>query len=235
LPPVTAYHRGLRDALALPAWVVGFALLGVGSLGRDAGFPAGAAVLSTLLIWAGPAQAILFASVAAGMSLPAIAFAISLSSVRLLPMTMAILPLLRRPGQGTATQLAAAHLVAVTTWVEGLRRLPVMAPEERVPYFFGLASGCIGLSLVTTYLGHVLAGTLPLPLAAALLFLTPIFFSVSLVAGARVPADWAAIALGFALAPTFNVLLGKDLDLLAAGVVGGTAAYGLDRLRRRGS
>jgi predicted branched-subunit amino acid permease len=235
LPQARGYRRGLRDALALPAWVVGFSLLGVGSLARDAGFPAGAAVLSTLLIWAGPAQAILFASVAAGMNLPAIALAISLSSIRFLPMTMAILPMLRRPGQGAATQLAAAHLVAVTTWVEGLRRLPGIAPEERVSYFFGLASGCIGLSLVTTYLGHVLAGTLPLPLAAGLLFLTPVFFSVSLVAGARVPADWAAIALGLVLAPVFHALLGKDLDLLAAGLVGGTAAYGIGRLRTGGS
>jgi predicted branched-subunit amino acid permease len=211
---------------------VGCSLLGIGSLARDAGFPAGAAVVSTLFIWASPAQAIFFVGLAAGTSLPAVGLAICLSSIRFLPMTLAILPLLRRPGQGLVTQVAAAHLVAITTWVEGLRRLPAMPVAERPPYFFGFALTCIGVSAAATYLGHVLGGALPLALAAGLLFLPPVFFSVSLVAGARSLGDWVAILLGFGLAPIFNVLLGRDFDLLAAGLVGGTAAYAADKLRR---
>src|SRR5918993_100416 len=126
-----AFWRGASDALSLPAWVLGFSILGIGSLARDAGFPAGAAVLSTVVMWAGPAQAIFFASIAAGASLPVVAFAVTLSSIRLLPMTVAILPLLRRPGQSVSTQLAAAHFIAVTMWVEGLRRLPPLPTDER--------------------------------------------------------------------------------------------------------
>jgi predicted branched-subunit amino acid permease len=224
-------RRGVRDALFLPAWVVGCSLLGIGSLARDAGFPAGAAVISTLFIWAAPAQAIFFASMAAGTSLPAIGLAICLSSIRFLPMTLAILPLMRGPGQGVGTQVAAAHLVAVTTWVEGLRRLPALPVPDRLPYFFGFALACIGVSAAATYIGYFLVGALPLPLAAGLLFLTPVFFSVSLVAGARGLGDWAAILLGFTLAPACNVLLGKDLDLLATGLVGGTMAYVAPKLR----
>jgi predicted branched-subunit amino acid permease len=220
-----AFWRGARDAMILTAWVLGFSILGVGSLARDAGFPAGAAVLSTIIMWAGPAQTIFFASIAAGASLPVVAFAVTLSSIRLLPMTMAILPLLRRPGQGLATQLGAAHFIAVTMWVEGLRRLPPLPAAERVPYFFGFANACLVVCTITTYVGYFLLGALPLPLAAGLLFLTPVFFTVSLVAGARTLSDWAAMALGGILAPLCNVLLGKDLDLLAAGLIGGTAAY----------
>ena len=227
--------RGARDALSLPAWIVGVSLLGIGSLARDAGVPAGAAVLSTVIMWAGPAQTIFFASIAAGAGLPVVAFAVTLSSIRLLPMTMAILPLLRRPGQGLAVQLAAAHFIAVTMWVEGLRRLPPLPVAERVPYFFGFAHACLVVCTVTTYVGYFLLGALPLPLAAGLLFLTPIFFTVSLVAGANGMADWAAMLLGSALAPFFNVLLGKDFDLLAAGLIGGTAAYAFGKLRRRRS
>ena len=222
--PYEPLWRGARDALSLPAWVVGCSLLGIGSL-------AGAAVISTLFIWASPAQAIFFVSLAAGTSLPAVALAICLSSIRFLPMTLAILPLIRRPGQGTATQIAAAHLVAITTWVESLRRLPSMPQPERLPYFFGFALACIGVSAAATYLGYFLVGALPLPLAAALLFLPPVFFSVSLTAGARGMGDWVAVLLGFALTPILNVLLGKDFDLLAAGLFGGTAAYLADKLR----
>ncbi|HEX2726846.1 MAG TPA: AzlC family ABC transporter permease [Beijerinckiaceae bacterium] len=229
-----AAWRGVRDALSLPAWVVGCSLLGVGSLARDAGFPAGAAVLSTVFIWAAPAQAIFFASVAAGTSLPAIGLAICLSSIRFLPMTLAILPLMRRPGQSLVTLIAAAHLVAVTTWVEGLRRMPAMPPPRRLPYFFGFALACIGVSATTTFIGYFLVGALPIPLAAGLLFLTPVFFSVSLVAGARGVGDWTAIVLGFLLAPAGNVVLGKDFDLLAAGLIGGTAAYFAGQWRHKG-
>jgi predicted branched-subunit amino acid permease len=207
-------------------------MIGIGSLARDAGVPAGAAVISTLFIWASPAQAIFFVSIAAGASLPGIALAICLSSIRFLPMTLAILPLIRRPGQRVITQLAAAHLVAITTWVEGLRRLPSMQPPDRLPYFFGFALACIGLSAAATYLGYILVDALPLALTAGLLFLPPVFFSISLVAGARSLGDWLAIVLGFGLAPLFNALLGKDFDLLAAGLVGGTAAYLINKFRR---
>jgi predicted branched-subunit amino acid permease len=148
-------------------------------------------------------------------------------------MTLAILPLIRRPGQRVVTQIAVAHLVAITTWVESLRRLPTMGPAERVPYFFGFALACISVSAAATYLGYFLVGALPAALTAGLLFLPPVFFSVSLVAGARSVGDWLAVLLGFSLTPTYTILLGKDFDLLAAGLTGGTAAYLADKLRRR--
>jgi predicted branched-subunit amino acid permease len=234
-PPTSRslFLRGVLDALAFPAWVVGLSLLGVGSLARDVGFPAGAAVLSTLLIWAGPAQVILFGGFAAGSAAPAIAIAVCLSSIRLLPMTMSILPLLRTRAPGLGRQLIAAHYVAVTVWVESARRLPPLLPDQRWPYYLGFANTCLGVCAITTFLGFHLVGALPLPLAAGLLFLTPLFFTLSLSAGARSLADWAAVVLGFALAPIFTFLIGKDFDLLATGLVGGTAAYGVERMRRR--
>lgn len=224
--------RGVRDALALPAWVVGLSLFAVGSLAGETGFPAGVAILSTLLIWAGPAQVIFFGGIAAGTALPAIALAVGLSSIRLLPMTMSVLPLLRGRAKGTALQLYLAHHVAVTVWVESQRRLPLMPAAERLPYFLGFAHGCLGVCAVTTYLGHSLVGALPLPLAAGLLFLTPVFFTLSLTAGARGAADWIALGAGFALAPPATALVGKDFDLLAVGLIGGTAAYLVKRLGR---
>jgi predicted branched-subunit amino acid permease len=224
--------RGVRDALAMPAWVVGLSMFAVGSLAGETGFPAGAAVLSTLLIWAGPAQVIFFGGIAAGTALPAVALAVALSSIRLLPMTMSILPELRERAKGTALQILVAHYVTVTVWVEALRRLPAIPPDERLPYYLGFANTCLGVCAVTTYLGYALVGALPLPLAAGLLFLTPTFFTLALAAGARGASDWLAIGLGFALAPLSTALVGKDLDLLVVGLVGGTAAYLIQKLRR---
>jgi predicted branched-subunit amino acid permease len=226
------FLRGALDALLLPAWVVGFALVGVGSLAHDVGHPVGAAMLSTLLIWAAPAQVIFYGGLAGGSALPVIAIAVCLSSIRFLPMTMAILPLLRRPGQGIWMQFLIAHYVAVTVWVEGLRRLPQIAEPQRLPYYFGFANACILTSAMMTGVGYYLSAALALPFVAGLLFLTPVFFTLSLMAGARSRLDWSALALGAILAPAFGYLAGKDFDLLLTGLVGGTIAYLIGRRRR---
>lgn len=225
--------RGARDALALPAWVVGFALIGVGSLARDVGHPVGAAMLSTVLIWAGPAQVIFYGAIAAGVALPLVAVAICLSSIRFLPMTISLMPLLRRPGQGLASQLLIAHYIAVTVWVESTRRLPAMPAEQRLPYYLGFANACLVTTTALTGAGWFLSGVLPGPLASGLLFITPIYFTLALVAGARTAVDVTAIGLGFALAPLFGHLVGRDVDLLLTGLVGGTIAYLVGRRRRR--
>lgn len=229
---VSPFLRGARDALTLPAWVVGLALLGVGSLAYDVGHPVAAAVLSTILIWAGPAQVIFYGGLASGTALPLIAIAVCLSSIRFLPMTMSILPLLRRPGQGIAMQLLIAHYVAVTVWVESLRKLPDLDEDQRLAYYFGFANTCIATSAAMTALGFYLSTALALPFVAGLLFLTPVFFTLSLIAGARSRLDWSALVLGAALAPLFGLLVGKDFDLLLTGIVGGTAAYLIGRKRR---
>ena len=73
------------------------------------------------------------------------------------------------------------------------------------------------------------------PAIAALLFLSPLFFTVSIAAGARGLADAAAISLGFLLQPIAQRLIGPELDLLFVGLFGGTAAFLLDRAMRRGT
>lgn len=221
---------GIRNALLLPAWIVGFSLVGVGSLARDAGHPMGAAILSTILVWASPAQLILYGSLASGGLLVATAIAVGLSAIRLLPMTLAVLPHLRRPGQTLLTQALIAHLIAATSWIEAVRRLPDLPPDGRVPYFMGFGGTCLAVSTVMTALGYALVGALPPALAAGLLGLTPIYFTISMAGGARVPADWAAIALGLGLAPIAQAVLGREYDLLATGLVGGTLAYLVGRL-----
>jgi predicted branched-subunit amino acid permease len=222
----------MTDTLALPAWVVGFSLLGVGSLARDIGFPAGSAVLSTVLIWAAPAQVILFGGVAAGAALPAIAAAVCFSSLRFLPMVMSLLPLLREPRRGSWIRVLTMHLVSVTVWIENMRRLPAMPPEERVDYYLGFGVTTITVAAALTLVGYYLAGLLPPALLPCLLFINPVYFAISLSAGARTPSAWCAILVGFCLAPVLTVLVGREFDLLAAGLLGGTAAYALDRLQR---
>lgn len=220
-----AMLRGFRDGAGVPALVLMASLIGVGGLTRDVGYPMWAGVLSTVLVWAGPAQVLLFGSIAAGASFPAIAVAVCLSSIRFLPMTVSIIPLLRGNNLGTSRLLLAAHMVAVTAWTEGIRRLPAMPQSERYPWFMGFALTVMAAAALATGAGYYLIGALPPALAAALLFTTPMFFTASLAAGCRNVADWVALGLGFAIAPVATILAGPDFDLLATGLIGGSVAY----------
>lgn len=219
-------------ALALPAWIVGFAQFGVGALGADIGLPLVMVMLSTPLIWAGPAQFVLFGGLAAGMGLVSIALAVTLTAIRLLPMGISLLALLRQRGQSVAMRLALSHMVVVTTWVEGMRVLPGMVRRSRVPWFWGFALACIIVSTMLTALGHMLSAAMPRYLVVGFMVVTPLFFLLSLIAGARALPDAVAVMLGLGLGAALGPVVGPDLDLLLAGLIGGLAAFALHRRRR---
>lgn len=237
---------GMRAAAGLPALMLMASLIGVGGLCRDVGYPMGAAVISTLLIWAGPAQMVLFGSIGAGVALPLIAVAICVSSIRFVPMCMSILPMMREPAmpatatsparKGTPTwlMLVLAHFVAVTAWVEGMRRLPDMPKAERIPYFLAFASTVMLAATISTGAGYYLIGQLPPALAAGLLFTSPIYFTVALTAGARQTVDWLALCLGFGVAPITAMLVPAGFDLMIGGIGMGSLAYAIHRLRGKG-
>ena len=224
------FWQGVRDAAAGPMFIVGLSNISVGGLARDAGFSMAIAIGSTFLMWAGPGQVIFFGALASHASLAAVAIAVSLSSVRFLPMCVALLPMLRGKTTRAPTMLFAAHFTAMTVWIESMRRLAPIPREKRLSWYFGFSACCIGATAITTAAGYYLVGELPLPLAAGLLFATPIYFVASLIRNARLPIDWLALVFGFAIAPVAGELVGGGLDLLVVGVGGGTAAYVVQRL-----
>jgi len=226
--------RGARGAVGLPAITICFSLIGIGGLVRDIGYPMLAGMLSSALMWAGPAQVLLFGSIATGTSLPVAAVAVLFSSLRFLPMTIALVPLINDPRRPTWQLLLAAHLIAITNWVEGMRRLPHEPKSERFAYFCGFGSVVLLSGTLATGAGYYLVSALPGVLAAALLFTTPMFFMLNIVAPVRGWVDVLPIGLALILTPAATVAVGSDYDLVAAGVLGGTLAYGVERrLRKR--
>jgi len=227
------YLQGIRAGLTSPQAIVLWAtFVGFGGLAHDVGFPLGATLLSTLMIWAIPAQVLLIAGYGAGTSAAGIALAVGLSSARLLPLVLSLLPYLRTKQSRITTQLLAAHFVAVGAWVEGMRLLPPLKAEARVPFFFGFANTFVAGGLIWGTVGYALAGTLPRPLALGLLFLTPISFLLALSRNARDLVDALSLIFGLALAPIFAEFGGR-FDLLWTGLVGGSAAWLVHRLRKR--
>lgn len=226
------FARGWRASWSVPGFVLFATFAGFGGLIHSAGFPLLAGLASTFLIWALPAQVILIGGLMAGTALPAIALAVTLSSIRLLPMVVSIAPFMRGRRRHLLSEFACSHYVAMTVWVEGLRLLPHLPADGRVPFTLGLGNGLVFNSLVGTVVGYTLAGELPVPLAIGLLALTPLSFAILMVRGAADRTDWMALAAGFFLTPFFLNLQG-GLDLMIAGVGGGTLAYGIGRFGRR--
>jgi predicted branched-subunit amino acid permease len=206
--------------------------VGIGALAHDFGFSLGWVALSTLLIWAGPAQVILISALGAGSPLIEVAVAVALSGVRLLPMVVALMPLLRTPQTPLRDLLLPAHMTTVSMWVEAMRLSPHVAPAHRIPFVNGLACGYLFSAMISTVAGYYLAAQLPVLLTAALLFLTPMAFLVSIARNSRNLGDRLALVFGLILGPIL-AYHAVSLDIMWSGIIGGTLAYGAHRLWRR--
>ena len=204
--------------------------ISIGALGHDYGFSALWVALSTLLVWAGPAQVILITLLGTGAAPLEVAMAVGLSSMRLLPMVVALLPLLKTRQSRMHSLLLPAHFIAASMWMEALRLAPRIPSEGRVGFANGLGTAFISLAVLSGFVGFYLAQRLPPLFVAALLFLTPISFLVSAIRNARLLADRLALGIGLVAAPLLTIY-NVNLDLLWTGLVGGTAAYAIHRMR----
>ncbi|HVY58192.1 MAG TPA: AzlC family ABC transporter permease [Xanthobacteraceae bacterium] len=235
-PPSTAtslsvFADGYRTALkSVYVYVLFGTYVGFGALAHDLGFNVIWAACSTALVWAGPAQVIIVSSLGTGSTLIQAAIAVGLSGMRLLPMVVALLPLIKTPSTRFRHLLLPSHFTAVSMWVEALRLVPGLPRERRIAFCNGLGAGLMTPAVFATFVGYFLAAQLPPLFAAAVLFLTPMSFLVSTVRNSRTLVDRLALALGLVLAPIFAALK-FQLDLLLAGLVAGTLAYLVHRAR----
>jgi predicted branched-subunit amino acid permease len=227
-PPLTtqigAFASGLSLILSVPSALLFAAGLGFGALARDGGFSIAHTAFITASMFALPNQVVLVDQLARNETLLAVAFAVGLAALRLLPMTVTIVPLLKGGRPRPALEALAVHFVAVTPWIESQRRLPSVPAGLRLATYLGLGLAFWATMMAGTMAGYTLAASVPAPVSATLLFLTPIYFLLSLLATARVRMDLLAVGLGCALAPVLYVLT-PGFDLLATGLIGGTLAF----------
>ncbi|MER2605357.1 MAG: AzlC family ABC transporter permease [Siculibacillus sp.] len=236
--PYSALHwflAGQRQFFSLPAFILMAAFVGFGGLAHASGVTMAQAVALTALVWALPSMVVMVGAIKAGTPLLATAIAVALSAVRLMPMTMALMPILRGPNTPRWVLYALSHFVAVTAWVFGMTRLPELPREARAPYFAGFALTLTTVNMGVTAAAWWASAVLPPAAAAALVLLTPLYFVLSLWRAAeRAPTDRIALVVGFALAPLMH-RIAPEFELLLTGVVGGAiaclASRALARLR----
>ena len=206
--------------------------LGIGALAHDSHFSLGWVLGSTLLVWAGPAQIILISMLGSGATAVQAAIAVTVSAIRLFPMVVSVLPLMKTPQTKRRHLVLATHFIAVTLWVECYRLLPKVPHERRIAFTHGLGCGLLTVCMVATTLGYGLAANLPPLFAAAILLLTPLAFLLSTARNCRQISDVLALVLGIALYPLVSIL-NTGVDILISGVTAGTIAYGVHWWRER--
>jgi predicted branched-subunit amino acid permease len=224
--------RGMRGVLSVPAAILLTSMAGFGALCRESGLTLGEAVFMTAAIWALPSQVVLVGAIASGASLPAAAIGVALSAVRFVPMIASWVPLVRTPATPKWKLVVLAHFVAVTSWVVAALQLPRIPAEARLSYFAGFAVTLTTTGTLVTGLSYLLTGGLHPVLAGLLFFLTPIYFLTALTGSARLNAERLALAIGLVLGPLVH-LSGLPLDLVWAGLIGGTLAYAGHRMLAR--
>jgi predicted branched-subunit amino acid permease len=242
LPPLCSpqWHSSLRafgwGARSIGSTVLTLVLfatyLGIGALAHDTHFSLAWTLLSTAFVWAGPAQIILVSTLGSGATVVQSAIAVTVSAIRLFPMVVSVLPMMRTPQTKRRHLILVAHLTAVTLWVECFRFLPQVPRERRIAFIQGLGCGLVCVCLVANTIGYALAANLSPLLAAGILMLTPLAFLFSTASNCRQLADVVALVLGLGLFP-LATMLNSGVDILISGVAAGTIAYGVHRWRAR--
>jgi predicted branched-subunit amino acid permease len=240
LPPLSSpqwrstlrsYGWGFRSVTDTVMSLVLFATyLGIGALAHDSHFSLAWALAATLFVWAGPAQIILISTLGSGATVIQAAIAVTVSAIRLFPMVVSVMPMMRTPDTKRRHLILVAHLTAVTLWVECFRFLPQVPRDRRIAFIHGLGSGLVVICMTATAVGFGLAAKLPPLLSAGILMLTPLAFLFSTARNSRELSDIVALILGLLLFP-LAAMLDTGVDILISGVVAGTIAYGVHRYR----
>ncbi len=224
----TGFLLGARAACGMPAAIMTAGFIGYGSLASDAGVPFSIATMATLLMWALPGQLVMLEMVAVKATLLLSVFAVTMSAVRLLPMTVTLAALLRTPGARRWREYLAVHFVATTSWALGMRQFPAMPAAQRAPWMMGFGAVCTAVALACCAVGYFAAGALPREIRVGVVFLMPVYFVILLAGDIRSRAMAASLVCGAIAGPAFY-LLSPEWSVVLGGFVGGTAAYVLQK------
>lgn len=222
----------MRESIGVPSMVLAAGYLGFGALANGSQFPLWAALLSTVTIFALPGQLAMLEMSIAGAVPVVIVITVSLTAARFLPMTVALLPMLRSPDRVSWRLYAAVHLLAMTGWAASMRRCPELPLEQRLPWFVGFALTNWVACIVFTVIGYGLAESLPPLVRQGLVFIGPLYFVLILTGETRTRHGAVALACGAVAGPLIH-LATPQWSVLLGGLIGGTLAWGLVRGMQR--
>jgi hypothetical protein len=230
----TWFVAGMRGIFSLPAMMLMLSFVGFCAFTAQAGIPVEQVVFMVGAVWALPAKVILVSSMLSGANLLAAFIAVTLSSIRLMPMVAALVPEIRTAKTPTWLLLFLSHFVAITAWVFAMERVRTVPREHRVTFFAGFGITLVPVNMLLVAAVYQYVTEFPPIVAGCLFFLTPVYFLASIWSSARHPVIYVALITGLVAGPFFY-WLAPEFDILLAGVGGGTLAWLAERQwRKRG-
>ena len=226
------FLEGMKGIFSLPAVILMLSFVGFCAFTAQAGIPVEQVVFITGAVWALPANVILVSSILGGANLLTAFIAVTLSSIRLMPMVAALIPEIRTKTTPTWLLLILSHFVAITAWVFAMERVQSVPREHRVAFFAGLGSTLVLANMVLVAVVYRFVADFPPIVAGCLFFLTPVYFLTSIWNSARHPVIYLALVVGLAAGP-LAYWLAPEFDILIAGIGGGTLAWFAERQWRK--
>lgn len=223
---------GTRGIFSLPAIILMLSFVGFAAFTAEAKIPVEQVMFMTGMVWALPAKVILVGSMLSGAHILTAFIAVTLSSVRMMPMVAALIPEIRTSRTPTWLLLFLSHFVAITAWVFAIERVNGVPRDGRVAFFagFGITLTLLNILLVGLVYGAV--SEFPPIVSGCLFFLTPVYFLTSIWISARHRVIYWALGIGLALG-WFFAIVAPQYDILLAGVIGGTLAWWCERMLRQ--
>jgi len=223
-----AFWGGVREAAGVPMLIMGASFLGFGSMINDIQWSVWHALYSTLSTWALPGQIAMAEMARSGAPVVAIVAAVALINARLFPLAATLLPHVRRPSIPSWVYYAVAMIIAATSWVGTMRRLPDLRSEQKLPFLLGFGLLLYCGSPLFAVAGYLMAGQVPLPITLTLVFINPMYFTLLFLKDLKDPGRIMALFFGALLGP-MTFLITPDWALVITGLLGGTLAWFLDQ------
>ena len=226
------FRQGMKHCFQAPGIGLFAAMSGFGALAKDSGVSLLIALGMTGGMWSTPGQVAFVELFAAGVGGVALIASVTIANVRMFPLTIATMPLLRkRPGVENV-HFWMAHVNSVTSFVQVVEMCRHVSEKNlRAAYFFGFTTACMSMGLLGTAFGYTMAARMPGLIARTLMLITPLFMLLLAAQSSR-RAVLLSVVLGCALVPA-GYLVSTNWGLLTGGVLAGTLAFAIGRARKR--
>ncbi|MGU9952116.1 MAG: AzlC family ABC transporter permease [Gammaproteobacteria bacterium WSBS_2016_MAG_OTU1] len=228
----TVFWAAMRQAFGGAGIALASSFFALGALFNDSGLALWESVFFSFIVFALPGQLAAAELFARETALAIIVISVLLVNMRLMPMTIVLLPLMRPPAQRSWRDFLVSHLIAVTSWVSFISTHHSVPQEWRYYYYVWMASTLWICGCLFTIFGYLTAALIPPWLLPGLLFLNPIYFLCMMLRAISHKREAAAMLAGMILLPPLHLISG-EWDIIAAGIIGGGAAYFLVEWRTK--
>ena len=224
---------GIRDGVNVPGFALMSTMIGFASIDREAGFDVSMTLVTTATVFGMPGQVAFASLFAGGASLLLIFVAVALANMRMMLMVISGSDILNLTEHNLPfwKRLLLMHFLAITSWAQIGFKAHQHPPPLLLTYYIGFSLTIFTFAMTGTLIGFYIADWIPPDILRLVIFVTPLYILL-LVINARQTLNRLAAVIGGTLCPLIYPIT-ADWSILIAGVIGGSLAMFIFRIRGR--